>query len=245
MRFFYEAYEILLSSLKNHDYAVVDYHNWERDKKKCVILRHDIDYSIDKALTLAKIEANGGVRSTYFVMVTSDMYNIHSLANREMLKQICNLGHEVGIHFDEAAYPDAIGKPEEIKGLIIHEGKLLSDLIEQEVATVSMHRPSKGILKADIQIPGFVNSYSNIFFHDFKYVSDSRRRWREPVEEYIERGTYDRLHILTHAFWYNDSELDMHDTIEKYVNSGNRDRYEILNRNFTNLEDAMGRNEIR
>ena len=52
-----------------------------------------------------------------------------------------------------------------------------------------------------------INSYGQTFFHDFKYLSDSRRRWREPVEEIIRSGTYDRLHILTHAFWYHKQRI--------------------------------------
>ena len=231
-------------SLNKHGYEIANYHNWQ-GKKKCAILRHDIDNSIDRALQLARLEQCGGVSSTYFVIVTSDFYNVYSKECGSMLREICDLGHEVGVHFDETAYPDAVGKPDIMIKKIIHEGELLSDIIGHAVTTVSMHRPSKNILEGDMQISGFVNSYSNIFFHEFKYVSDSRRSWRESIEQYIENETYDKLHILTHAFWYRDFELDIHDTVEEYINSGNKDRYENLNRNFTNLEDVMKREEIR
>ena len=63
-----------------------------------------------------------------------------------------------------------------------------------------MHRPSRWVLEADLKIPGMVNSYGKEFFQDFKYVSDSRMRWREDVMKYAIEKAYPRLHILTHAF---------------------------------------------
>ncbi len=244
MQFTYTAYINLLTRLRSQGYEVANYHNWQ-GKKKCVILRHDIDNSITKALSLAEKEAGVGVSSTYFVIVTSDFYNVNSRHNREKLKKMASLGHEIGVHFDELAYPDAVGDGAKITEMVAREGRLLSDVIGQKVSTVSMHRPSKGILEANLAIPGFVNSYSDTFFRRFKYVSDSRRRWREPVEQYVESGEYDRLHILTHAFWYHDEEIDMHRVIETYVNAANQERYGILNENFTDLGRVMERGEVR
>ena len=52
MEFTYQAYEGLLGSLETRGYAFADYHNWE-NYPRCVILRHDIDNDIEKALSLA------------------------------------------------------------------------------------------------------------------------------------------------------------------------------------------------
>lgn len=145
---------------------------------------------MDRALKLAEIEANKGVKSTYFVLLTSDFYNPYSIAVKEKLKSIHSLGHEIGLHYDERSYPDAVGDVDRIIRNITYEGNVLADIIGDTVSTVSMHRPSKCILEADIRIPGYVNSYGNTFFHEFKYVSDSRRRWREPIDEYIRNKSY-------------------------------------------------------
>lgn len=107
-----------------------------------------------------------------------------------------------------------------------------------------MHRPSKEILKENIIIPGMINTYGKTFFEEFKYVSDSRRNWREPVEEIIVSGKYSRMQILTHAFWYDEKEKGLHDTIKFFINSASRQRYDSLAENFTDLESVIGLDEI-
>lgn len=151
-------------------------------------------------------------------------------------------GHEIGLHFDEAAYKSL--HPDECVEAILKEKEILSGLLNTEITTVSMHRPSAETLAADFKIPGMVNSYGSVFFHNFKYLSDSRRRWREPVEDIVESGQYDRLHILTHAFWYHDVEESIGDTMRRFILSANADRYRQMSENITDLGSVMGKEEL-
>lgn len=112
------------------------------------------------------------------------------------------------------------------------------------VSTVSMHRPSRAILDADLTIPGMINSYGKTFFHDFKYLSDSRRRWREPVEQIVASEEYERLHILTHAFWYHETEESITDSVGRFIRAGNRERYSQMKDNITDLESILPEAEI-
>lgn len=59
MNFTYNGYSNLLNQLKEHGYTICSYSDWKRHDK-CVILRHDIDTSIHKALQLAKLETSLG-----------------------------------------------------------------------------------------------------------------------------------------------------------------------------------------
>jgi hypothetical protein len=43
-----------------------------------LLLRHDVDLSLDAALTLAGLEAEAGVQATYFLMTQSIFYNLAS-----------------------------------------------------------------------------------------------------------------------------------------------------------------------
>ena len=243
MEFTYRAYEHLIDTIFENGYEIVSYKDWQ-DKARCVILRNDIDNDIGKALELAKHEKKLGVKSTYFVLVTSDFYNVFSLKNQRLLQEISDCGHDIGLHFDEVRYPD-ISTPEDAKRYIMEEAKLLSGAIGKKVDTVSMHRPSKMMLETDLHIPDMINSYGKVYFKEFKYVSDSRRRWREPVTDIIQSGSYERLHILTHAIWYNETEKNIHDSICDFVNAGNLGRYEAEAENITDLESIMSRSEIR
>lgn len=211
MEFSYTGYRNLLENIKRHGYVFTDYHNYN-NYEQCVILRHDIDNDISKAVKIARLEQGfGGVQSTFFVLLSSNFYNVYSHENEKLLKMIFECGHEIGLHFDEARYPECYGNPEKIKEKILWEAQMLSDLLGVPVKSVSMHRPSREILDADLKIPGIVNSYGAEFFHEFKYLSDSRRRWRESVEEIIQSEEFKRIHILTHSFWYADEEMQVKD----------------------------------
>lgn len=243
MEFTYRAYRGLLSLLREQEYPVRNYHNYE-DAPRCVILRHDVDQSLSQAVKLAELEAEEGVRSTWFVLLRTEFYNVFSKAGTEALRHIQSLGHEIGLHFDEASYVPALG-PDSVAQNIIKERGLLSALLETRVSTVSMHRPSKSTLEADFQIPGIVNSYGKTFFRNFKYLSDSRRRWREPVLDIIRSGEFDRLHILTHAFWYHEAEEDISQTVRSFVRLAGPERYRQMAENITDIasifteEDAL------
>lgn len=241
MLFTYENYLRFLSLLEENEYVFASYHDWN-EKQRCVILRHDIDNSPAKALELAMLEHSKGVRSTYFALLTSDFYNVFSKGTLQCLKSIREYGHEVGLHFDETQYE--ISNAEKYAFLIKKEASILSEAVGVPVTTVSMHRPSEKTLKADLEIPGIINSYSRIFFKKFKYLSDSRRHWREPVGEIIRSGRYERLHILTHAFWYSEQEKSIHDSVSGYVNSANMERYLAYKNNISDMDSIMTKEDV-
>ena len=63
-----------------------------------VVLRHDVDLSIDAAVTMAHTEADLGIESTYCVLLTSPLYNPNEATHREALQTIESLGHDVTLH---------------------------------------------------------------------------------------------------------------------------------------------------
>lgn len=239
MEFTYNAYVNLIDLLRKHDYTIASYHDYKKVSRS-VILRHDIDYDLDKSIRLAQLENSIGVRSTYFVLLTGDFYNLFARANREKLKSIATLGHEIGLHFDETCYKSL----DRVEHYILEEKVILEKLIDEPVRVISMHRPSRQMLDMNLHIDGLINSYSSTFFKDIKYLSDSRRRWREPVEEIIANEEYERLQILTHAFWYSENEKGLHDTISDFINRANKERYECMLDNFTDLQGIMTSEEI-
>ena len=56
----------------------------------------------------------------------------------------------------------------------------------------------------------------------------------------IESGNYEKLHILTHAFWYHKEEKDLYTTIKNFIEQGKTDRYYILDKNITDLKNILG-----
>jgi len=59
MNFTFEWYEYLLKLLSEHNYHFADYHSWKQIKNP-VILRHDVDNDLSKALEMAEFEISRG-----------------------------------------------------------------------------------------------------------------------------------------------------------------------------------------
>ena len=238
MEFTYKWY-INLVDIINNSYQIK---SWN-DTEDGVIIRHDIDYDLKKAYEFAKLEKELGIRNTYFLLLSSDFYNVFSEESAKYIEGIMECGHEIGLHFDEKRYGDNAEK-EFLVDKIQWEARVLSELAGESVDVVSMHRPSERMLEWDLEIPNMVNTYSREFFDNYKYVSDSRRRWREDVKSVIQDKEYKNIQILIHPFWYADEENVIHDAIADFVNRANVERYDCLDRNITDLYSIMKREEV-
>ena len=244
MKFTYDEYENLISKLQKHGYQFASYYDYKSFEKP-VIMRHDIDYSLQKSVELAEFENQLGIQSTYFILISSPFYNIVSKDAVEKIKKIQNAGHEIGLHFDELNYDESeYDKIGGVEKAIYREIDLMNTILECDIKSVSMHRPSPKTLQASYDLGTIVNSYSKEFFEGFKYVSDSRRRWRENVDEIISCGLYNKLHILTHAFWYNKKEVTLETTIRNFITKAGLERYEILETNISDLQSIVKKDDV-
>ena len=244
MEFTYESYFEHIKLLKDHGYTIVPYGS-ESKKQKMAILRHDVDYSLESAVKLAEKEAEFGndVKSTYFVLLRTDFYNVFSAESQKMLRHIQACGHEIGLHFDETFY-SFDGEMSTFTGAVKAEKNLLEQAIAAPIRTVSMHRPSKEVLNANLEFEGLINSYSQKYFNKWKYVSDSRMHWREDLSELIKSGDYERIHILTHAFWYAETAETAREKLLRFINSANSSRFDILAENIRDIEEFVKKEDI-
>lgn len=238
MDFTYKAYKGMIEKLLDKNYEISDYKNY-KEKKKVVILRHDIDTSLEKALRIAEIEKELNVYSTYFILLSTDFYNINSEKSLKIVKEIKRLGGKIGLHFDEKKYK--INDQEDYIKYVNYELDILSSILNEKIDIVSMHRPSKEFLEMDLEIPNVINSYQKVFFNKFKYISDSRMNWRENVEEIIEKNQYKALHILIHPFWYEENEKTMEEKLKIFLNGAIWERYNSLNENIRNFEEILSK----
>ena len=69
-----------------------------RHPSRDVILRHDVDLSLDAALRMAELEAEAGAAATYFLMTRSEFYNLDAPSGVEAIERLRELGHRVGLH---------------------------------------------------------------------------------------------------------------------------------------------------
>jgi hypothetical protein len=140
-----------------------------------LLLRHDVDLSLDAALRMAELEADAGATATYFLMTESVFYNLGSTEGVSALARLRELGHRVGLH---AVYPSAA-------------------LDERFDPVVAWHNPDPEYMTARIE--GAVNVMQEGWFDPPTYRSDSNQRWRFgcPHEE-LRAGAFPWLQLLTH-----------------------------------------------
>jgi hypothetical protein len=204
------------------------------------ILRHDVDVSMEYALTMARTEGEEGVRSTYFLMLRSPAYNLlgrhASLAVREMV----SLGHEIGVHFD-AEHP--LVKPETLVAQVLAEATMVADLAGSEVKAVSFHQPSRQILEQRVVVPGLINTYNQDQLAGWHYVSDSNRNWKAKSGiELFREAEHPKIQLLVHPMWWV-CEAEATDQVWDEAIMSN---FELMQRQFLDTERAYGvRREIR
>lgn len=114
----YRNYRRILRDIKETgvycDYADV----LSEKREKYLVLRHDIEFSIDRAYELSKIESEEGIASSYFVQITNNAYNAFSEKNIRMIRDMSRRGHHIGLHYHRS---DAEGL-EALKAEITYQG---------------------------------------------------------------------------------------------------------------------------
>ena len=183
------------------------------------IWRHDIDYSVEHALRLGQIEAQHGVRATYFLLLGSPYYNLLDITTGQLLREIVRLGHWIGLHFDPERHPNIV-QAAELEQRMAWERGILSDLAAAPVDAVSFHNPAfAGVLHMDDeQLAGMTNAYSARLQKDYAYCSDSFGFWRfRPLHEVVSDAAVTRLHALTHPVWWWDRPMGSRERIAAAV----------------------------
>ncbi len=187
-------------------------------REKFIIMRHDVEYSVDRAFRMAKVEQGMDFVSTYFFQWTNNSYNILSRRNMDMIKDMHERGQRIGLHFALNGMTDM----QQIRKRIKMEMEILSEMFGFEIKEFSIHRPSKDVLRENIKLDGILNAYQDDFFTfaeqvtedsplQVKYMSDANHIWRYGYPDEKNITDYDKVQILTHPFaWtkkgYNNFE---------------------------------------
>jgi hypothetical protein len=163
--------------------------------KSGLVLRHDVDESIDFAYTLYLSEKSIGVKSTFYILLTSDLYNPFSKKNRAYLEKMHIDEFEIGLHFDPLAYTNVedsflIEKFEE-------EIFIFEKTLDIKLHSYSMHQPS--VSGKYINHDKLINAYDKELFTIDRYISDSAFTFRgKNLNEYIEKSNHEIIQLLIH-----------------------------------------------
>lgn len=182
-----DIYEILLKTAIKKGYTCTPYVDFieKRPEGKTIILRHDVDDLPENSLATAQLEKRLGIKGTYYFRCVKQSFNL------EVLREIKNLGHEIGYHYEdlalcggnyERAYEHFLRELQrfrshaEIKTICMH-GSPLSKY-DNRALWKKYNYKELGILAE----PYFDTDFSKVF-----YLSDTGRKWNNAAASIRDR----------------------------------------------------------
>ncbi len=225
------GYERIVREALAAGYRVGCFRDYVPGEQPALILRHDLDHSLRSAAAMGRLEREIGVRGTYFIQVTCEFYNLFSHESREVLANLVEGRHEIGLHYDSRRYASNNGDAQFRRDL-----RLLEELAETEIVSGSQHIP--------IDTPAFpigahltIDAYHPRYTKDVEYISDSLMQWRQahPLDLIDKRRS---MQLLTHPINWMHSAA----TIEEALGSAEEEEiayvrsvYERTRQYYTSL----------
>ena len=213
------AYDKLLAAICEAGYRVVTVRQYLQGERETplLVLRHDVEWNVSRALAVAKIEKAHGVRSTMYFRVDTKAFDLSAM------RYLQDEGFEIGYHFNTL---DRCGG--DFNRAIALFEKELQELREAgiKIDTVCSHgdpRVKKVGYKVNNEIllkepdlckrSGLLGeAYLDIDFSSLQYFSDAGIKWNEDVstKKLISRITQKEwpvIYMLTHPDYWSKSFL--------------------------------------
>lgn len=196
------GYRSLLKAFLDAGYEAVDYGEAVPERAH-LILRHDLDMSLQAAEQIGALEKELGVSAHYFVLLRTEMYNLFSENSLKAIETLIGLGHRIGLHFDASLYDN-----DEMEDAAEWEAGCLQCLTGAEVSMISFHRPAHHLLGDERPLAGRPHAYQPRFFEEITYCSDSRGKWAygHPLDlpVFAEKRS---VQLLTHPIWWTGNSI--------------------------------------
>lgn len=208
--FTYDAYIKFLTLLKK-SFRIIPSCEVSRNTDSFLILRHDVDASLESALKMARLENSLGIRSTYFVLFSHKFYNLLEKDSLTTLREISKLNHEIGLHYDVGTY-ESYGQ--NLKETLENEIKLLERLLNTKVFSIACHNVSLMTGKDPFRnVAGYLNAYNPKLCENF--VSDSCRAWFLRDLSRMLDCNWKIGQLLIHPFLWSDDVCERDAVLER------------------------------
>ena len=206
-------YRQLVHALKDN-VTFSTFEDYRKDPGNAVILRHDVDKLPAKSLEFARIQAELGIRASYYFRILPCSFD------RDIIGKIASLGHEIGYHYEDLALAHG-----DVNTAIELFSKHLGMLREfYPVKTICMHgsptsKYDNRLLwqNHDYRDWGLTGEpYFDLDFHDIFYLTDTGRSWngdkfsirdRPMARQTTEKASPTRLHAATRPVYRSTTDI--------------------------------------
>ncbi|MCQ1535089.1 hypothetical protein FTO70_05175 [Methanosarcina sp. KYL-1] len=171
----HEFWELSNALVSNYDTITMsEYLSSKELPEKFALIRHDVDRLPENALETARIESELGIKATYYFRTTKNVFV------PEIIKEVSNLGHEVGYHYEVLSETNG----DYDKAIAIFEKNLKKFRKICDVNTICMHgRPlskfdNRDLWKVhDFRKFGLLGEAYLSAGKELNYFSDTGRSW--------------------------------------------------------------------
>jgi len=233
-KFSFKEYKTILNFIKDN-YQIIDYSDVTDNTNSFAIIRHDVEFSPNRALDIAKIDKELGIESSYFFQIRNNCYNSLSGENVNIIKKISNLGHHIGAHINTSQF----NSQNSLESFVVKDVETLSKYTNLNVDRFSFHRPKPYQLREYIKINGYINAYDNKYFHYYdeiqpkklrvKYIADSNNNWKYGHPLNLNVDEVDKLQLLTHPFSWTKDGLDNYDNFKSVIGEKTKEMVNSFN----------------
>ena len=91
-----KTYKRLLNALSDQGFSFLTFAEFlSKASNKAIVLRHDVDALPGNSLEFARIQAELGIKGSYYFRVVPGSWD------EDVIKEIAGMGHEVGYHYED------------------------------------------------------------------------------------------------------------------------------------------------
>jgi glycosyltransferase involved in cell wall biosynthesis len=226
-QFTYDSYIKLLKYLKNQ-YKIVPVCKASYEDTPYLILRHDVDVSLQAALKMAKIENSLDIKSTYFILLCSPFYNVLEGDGIAILRQISNMGHEIGLHYYPPQYAIYQKTPEKSIQL---ETKILEELLNKKIHSIARHGP--WVRDPFSNTKKFINANHPYLRADL-FIHESNRAWVTlDGLSFLFKNNPEKVQLLIHPDNWQEQPTSREKLLEQHIQKV-QDKILIAQQNLVN-----------
>lgn len=179
------------------------FREFSNDSDHGLILRLDVDYDLAWAAELAAINKELGVMATFFIQVSSALYNALAPDSAYAIRAISGARQRIGLHYSPSA------GPWDRKRLDLEYG-ILKSIAPEALRLVAWHNPEGDMvhLNSEAEHAGFLTTYMSRWFGETRYVSDSNgRNYPNEIIRFVAASREPLLQVLLHPFnWYHGGD---------------------------------------
>ncbi len=212
-----DHYRETLEKALTSGYRIYPFRDWVQGTLQgnyTILLRHDIDVSLEEAAQFAKVERELGISATYFIRLHARFYQPLTPESWMYLGELCEKGTDIGLHYERNFYEMTGNDHVE---MLRQDVEILNSILGKPIYGCAAHMPKSFTTfdMATVRSIGLAyEAYAPEFTQKRKYISDSRRYWREGCFcQWL--GKNHHLTVLTHPIWWLSTSEEAPQILER------------------------------